>query len=64
MGDNFMKQADTEEMDEMRAEYTAADLGPLVRGKYVARCSNGAETVVTEAIVLTIPPLSIRLDGA
>lgn len=33
---------------EMRAEYGREELGPLVRGKYAARCSESSNVVVID----------------
>ena len=42
-----MKKINTK-IDEMRAEYTRADLGPLVRGKYAARYAKATNVVVID----------------
>ena len=42
-----MKKANVKD-DEMRTEYTRADLGPLVRGKYAARYAKATNIVVID----------------
>jgi hypothetical protein len=42
-----MKKTDLK-TDDMRAEYTRADFGPLVRGKYAARYAKATNIVVID----------------
>lgn len=42
-----MKKADIQS-DEMRSEYSRADLGPLVRGKYASRYAKATNVVVID----------------
>ena len=42
-----MKKANLKD-DDMRAEYSRADLGPLVRGKYAARYAKATNVVVID----------------
>ena len=45
-----MKKADIKD-NEMRAEYTRANLGPLVRGKYAARYAKATNIVVIDPVL-------------
>ena len=46
-----MKKAKTEPNDWLRPEYTRADLGPIVRGKYARRMATESNVVVIDPAV-------------
>ena len=43
-----MRKDSRKQPDEMKAEYTRADLGPLVRGKYTERLRESSNIVVID----------------
>lgn len=59
----FMKKANIE-VDEMRAEYTRADLGPLVRGKYAARYAKATNIVVIDPALTKAFPNNEAVNDA
>ena len=50
--------------DEMRAEYTRADLGPLVRGKYAARYAKATNVVVIDPALTKAFPNNEAVNDA
>jgi hypothetical protein len=58
-----MKKANIKD-DEMRAEYTRADLGPLVRGKYAARYAKATNIVVIEPALAKVFPNNEAVNDA
>ena len=58
-----MKKAKPEG-DEMRAEYRREDLGPLVRGKYVARYGKSTNVVVIDPNLTRVFPNSEAVNEA
>jgi hypothetical protein len=50
--------------DEMRAEYRREDLGPLVRGKYAARCAKATNIVVIDPALTKAFPNSEAVNEA
>jgi hypothetical protein len=50
--------------DEMRAEYTRADLGPLVRGKYAARYAKATNIVVIDPALSKVFPNNEAVNDA
>ncbi len=50
--------------DEMRAEYTKEDLGPLVRGKYAARYAKATNIVVIDPSLAKVFPNSESVNDA
>lgn len=51
-------------VEEMRAEYRREDLGPLVRGKYAARCSESSNVVVIDPSLADAFPNSAAVNTA
>jgi hypothetical protein len=49
-----MKKAESKSRDGMRVEYTRADLGPLVRGKYASKLAAGSTMVLLEPDVARV----------
>ena len=58
-----MKKVNTK-IDEMRAEYTRADLGPLVRGKYAARYAKATNVVVIDPALTKAFPNNEAVNDA
>ena len=58
-----MKKAKVKD-DEMRAEYTREDLGPLVRGKYAARYAKATNIVVIDPSLAKVFPNSESVNDA
>ena len=58
-----MKKINTK-IDEMRAEYTRADLGPLVRGKYAARYAKATNVVVIDPALTKAFPNNEAVNDA
>jgi hypothetical protein len=58
-----MKKANIKD-DEMRAEYTRADIGPLVRGKYAARYAKATNIVVIEPALAKVFPNNEAVNDA
>ena len=58
-----MKKADLK-TDNMRAEYTRADLGPLVRGKYAARYAKATNIVVIDPALTKVFPNNAAVNDA
>lgn len=58
-----MKKADNKN-DEMRAEYSRADLGPLVRGKYAARYAKATNVVVIDPALTKAFPNNEAVNDA
>ena len=58
-----MKKANSKS-DEMRAEYTRADLGPLVRGKYAARYAKATNVVVIDPALTKAFPNNEAVNDA
>jgi hypothetical protein len=58
-----MKKASNKD-DEMRAEYTRADLGPLVRGKYAARYAKATNIVVIDPALTKAFPNNEAVNDA
>ena len=58
-----MKKANTKD-DEMRAEYSRADLGPLVRGKYAARYAKATNVVVIDPVLTKAFPNTEAVNDA
>ena len=50
--------------DDMRAEYTRADLGPLVRGKYAARYAKATNVVVIDPALTKAFPNNEAVNDA
>ena len=50
--------------DEMRAEYSRADLGPLVRGKYAARYAKATNVVVIDPALTKAFPNTEAVNDA
>lgn len=50
--------------DEMRAEYSRADLGPLVRGKYAARYAKATNIVVIDPALTKAFPNNEAVNDA
>lgn len=50
-----MKRAKTESNDWLRPEYSRADLGPIVRGKYVRRIAAESNVVIDPAVSKAFP---------
>ena len=59
----FMKKADSKD-DEMRAEYSRADLGPLVRGKFAARYAKATNIVVIDPALTKAFPNNEAVNDA
>ncbi len=61
---NFsMKKANTKD-DEMRAEYSRAELGPLVRGKYAAQYAKATNVVVIDPALTKAFPNNEAVNDA
>lgn len=58
-----MKKASIKD-DEMRAEYSRADLGPLVRGKYAARYAKATNIVVIDPALTRAFPNNVAVNDA
>ena len=58
-----MKKINTQ-IDEMRAEYTRDDLGPLVRGKYAARYAKATNVVVIDPALTKAFPNNEAVNDA
>ena len=58
-----MKKANPK-TDEMREEYTRADLGPLVRGKYAARYAKATNIVVIDPALTKVFPNNEAVNDA
>ena len=58
-----MKKANVKD-DEMRAEYSRADLGPLVRGKYAARYAKATNVVVIDPALTKAFPNNEAVNDA
>ena len=58
-----MKKADLK-TDEMRAEYTRVDFGPLVRGKYAARYAKATNIVVIDPALSKVFPNNEAVNDA
>lgn len=58
-----MKKTNTKD-DEMRAEYSRADLGPLVRGKYAARYAKATNIVVIDPALTKAFPNNEAVNDA
>ena len=58
-----MKKVNTK-VDEMRAEYSRADLGPLVRGKYAARYAKATNVVVIDPALTKAFPNNEAVNDA
>ncbi len=58
-----MKKANTKD-DDMQAEYSRADLGPLVRGKYAARYAKATNVVVIDPALTKAFPNNEAVNGA
>jgi hypothetical protein len=58
-----MKKANHED-DLMRAEYSRADLGPLVRGKYAARYAKATNIVVIDPALTKAFPNNDAVNDA
>lgn len=58
-----MKKANTKD-DEMSAEYTRANLGPLVRGKYAARYARATNVVVIDPALTKAFPNNEAVNDA
>lgn len=58
-----MKKADLK-TEEMRAEYTRADFGPLVRGKYAARYAKATNVVVIDPALSKVFPNNEAVNDA
>ena len=58
-----MKKAKVKD-DEMRTEYTRADLGPLVRGKYAARYAKATNIVVIDPALTKAFPNNEAVNDA
>ena len=58
-----MKKINTK-IDEMRAEYTRADLEPLVRGKYAARYAKATNVVVIDPALTKAFPNNEAVNDA
>ncbi len=58
-----MKKANTKD-EEMRAEYSRADLGPLVRGKYAVRYAKATNVVVIDPALTKAFPNNEAVNGA
>ena len=58
-----MKKANIKD-DEMRTEYTRADLGPLVRGKYAARYAKATNIVVIDPALTKAFPNNEAVNDA
>ena len=59
-----MKRASRKPSDEMKVEYTRADLGPLVRGKYTQRYRESSNVVVIEPDVHKVFPNARAVNAA
>ena len=59
-----MKKAKTEANDWLRAEYTRADLGPIVRGKYARRIAADSNVVVIDPAVSKAFPNEESVNAA
>jgi hypothetical protein len=59
-----MKKDSENGSDDMRPEYTRADLGPLVRGKYFKRVQESSNVVVLEPDVAAEFPNDRAVNGA
>ena len=57
-------KADAEANDWPRPEYTRADLGPLVRGKYTRRIAAASNVVVIDSAVSTAFPNEESVNAA
>lgn len=58
-----MKKANIKD-NEMRAEYSRADLGPLVRGKYAARYAKATNVVVIDPALTKAFPNNDAVNAA
>lgn len=58
-----MKKANLKD-DDMRAEYSRADLGPLVRGKYAARYAKATNVVVIDPALTKAFPNNEAVNDA
>lgn len=58
-----MKKANLKD-DDMRAEYSRADLGPLVRGKYAARYAKATNVVVIDPALTRAFPNNEAVNDA
>ncbi len=58
-----MKKANTKD-DDMRAEYSRVDLGPLVRGKYAARYAKATNVVVIDPTLTKAFPNNEAVNDA
>ena len=58
-----MRKANVKD-DEMRAEYSRADLGPLVRGKYAARYAKATNVVVIDPALTKAFPNNEAVNNA
>jgi hypothetical protein len=59
-----MKKAKTEANDWLRPEYTRADLGPIVRGKYARRMATESNVVVIDPAVSKAFPNEESVNAA
>lgn len=59
-----MKKAKTEANDWLRPEYARADLGPIVRGKYVRRIAADSNVVVIDPAVSKAFPNEESVNAA
>lgn len=59
-----MKKAEPAAADELRPEYTRADFGRMVRGKYASRLKAASNVVVLEPEVAKAFPNSEAVNGA
>ena len=61
---NSVKKAETPGPNELRSEYTRADFGRLVRGKYVNRLTAGSNVVVLDPEVCDVFPDAVSVNAA
>ena len=59
-----MKKAKSEATDWLRPEYTRADLGPVVRGKYASRIAAASNVVVIDRAVSKAFPNEESVNAA
>ncbi len=59
-----MKKAKTEANDWLLSEYTSADLGPIVRGKYARRIAAESNVVVIDPAVSKAFPNETSVNAA
>jgi hypothetical protein len=59
-----MKRAKKAPTDELRPEYTRADFGPLVRGKYVEQIREKSNVVVLDPEVAELFPNAASVNAA